>query len=570
MQDLGTLLRTIVACGLLTLPFGSAARATEIWLQPWVDCPPCHSTGEDDAQDLFDPGAPWAVAMSHTDVIAFTPWWLALMTDADLSEAIAWMAANGKAMALEIEGLPTDPSCGGGIEGFQDLSGVQAQVARLVRLGAHPKYAAMDEPLWGGHYWNAAGACQYDIDTLAKNVATMVAIYAAAFPGIVVGDIESIGAIMQNRTWAADFRQFVAAFQTYTGSPLGFMQFDEEYDANWKIEMPELTAEMRNDGVPVGYIYRSLATSYSSPNAVAATITEFVSVENGLGLEPDQAVFGGWSQFPQTLLPETSNQAQTYAIVQYAKPTYSIALAQQSPQVAGAVTGAQGRTAANLEVELQCWMAVDAARTFAAGSSGMVPATAKYALMGVRVNVEQDIQSGANDLTLAGAFFVQPRSATTTFKFTAGLPGWQVATTGGATTSVAQGRYGPELHATVGAGDSLFMNSDIFDVTPGALYSFRVTGGLAEGSTGSAYAGVFFMDANFQGSRVESYFGGSFETLAATSTKSDGSFSFAGRPAASCVTPRLVVRSDAQHRETDLPLPTPAAVPAVAMTASRR
>jgi hypothetical protein len=568
VRHLDRLLRTFGAW-LPVLLCGSAAQATEVWLQPWVDCPPCHSAGEDDTQDLFEPGAPWAVAMSHTNVIAFTPWWLTLMTDADITQAVAWMDAHGVAMALEIEGLPADPACSGGIEGFQVLSGAQAQAARLVRLGAHPKYAAMDEPLWGGHYWNAGGACQYDIDTLARNVATMTAVYVAAFPDIVTGDIEPIGAIMQSRTWTADIRQFLASFQKYTGSPLGFMQFDEAYDNNWKIEMAEMTAELRSDGVPVGYIYRSQASSYSSANAVAATIQQFVSVEDGLGLKPDQAVFGDWDEFPQTLLPETSNQAQTYAIVQYAKPSYAITQAARAAQVAGGVSDAQGRAAANREVALQCWTPVDAAQAFAAGSSGMVPATAKYGLMGVRVNLEDDIQSGANDLTLAAAFFTQKQSSTS-FRFTAGLPGWQVATTGAATATVGTGRFGEELHATVGAGDTLFMNSAIFDVTPGAPYSFRVTGGLADGSTGSAYAGVFFMDASFQGSRVESYFGGSFETLAATSTQADGSFSFAGRPGGGCEAPRLVVQPDAQHRQTDLALTGPAAEPAAAVALSRR
>ena len=124
---------------ILLVFWGSYARpadAVEVWLQPWFGCVPCHNQGQVDANELFDQTAPWPTAMSQVNVIAFTAWWLSGMSDIELSGAIAWMKAHDVAMALEIEGLPTDPNCGGGMEGFEDLSLAKSQIARLVRLGA--------------------------------------------------------------------------------------------------------------------------------------------------------------------------------------------------------------------------------------------------------------------------------------------------------------------------------------------------------------------------------------------------------------------------------------------------
>ena len=536
----------LVFCGSYARP----AHAAEVWLQPWFGCAPCHSHGQIDANRLFDPAAPWPTAMSQVDVIAFTAWWLSSLSDVELSRAIAWMKAHKVAMALEVEGLPSDPNCGGGIEGFEDLSLAKSQIARLVRLDASPKYAAMDEPLWGGHYWNATGACRYPFDELGQKIGQMVALYKAAFPHIVVGDIEPIQAITNFASWSTDLPQFLRAYQQYAGSALGFFQFDIDYTGNWAIPTRHFANALAASDIPVGLIYRAMGSNVSDASAVQDVITQFETAEQGLGLSPGQAVLGGWSDHPSHLLPDTSPQSETYEIVRYNARPFKLAATRSGDIVSGTVTNATGQPVPGAQVRLECWTPVNSNSKPAVTFSGVVPGGAFYALVGVRVNMENASQPGMNNLTLRRVQYIAA-GQNHTFTFSAGLPGWHTQTTADLHLNVASSGTSTELQTDVQPNQTLLMNSDIFHVEPNSSFSVLAEGGLDDASSGSAYVAIFFMDKSFQGTRQIGYFAGSYDLRQSYTADMDGRFQISNLvdAAAGCAMPRLGVKKIGPYRE---------------------
>jgi len=531
------------------------AHAVQVWLQPWYGCTPCHSDGQVDANELFDQAASWPTAASQVEVIAFTAWWLGSMSDAELSRAIAWMKAHHVAMALEIEGLPSNPTCSGGIEGFEDLSLAKSQIARLVRLDASPKYAAMDEPLWGGHYWNAVGACRYSFDALGQEIDRMVGLYKSAFPQIVVGDIEPVQAITAYPSWDTDLTQFLTAYHKYVGSPLGFFQFDIDYTGNWAIPSRKIAAALAARGVPIGLIYRAMRSDTSDASAVRDVIRQFETAEEGLGLSPSQAVFGGWSDYPSHLLPDTSPKSETYEVVRYNSRPFKIAATTSGHAVNGTVTDATGHPAPGAQVRLECWTPVNSNSNPAIIFSGVVPQGAVYALVGVRVNTESASQPGANDLTLSGVHYIAPGESRT-FAFSAGLPGWQTRTTGGLQLKVVPLGTSTALHVNVRPNQTLLMNSNIFPVKANSAFRVIAEGGLDDASSGSAYVAIFFMNKNFQGERKIGYFSGSYDLRRSYAADRGGRFQISDLAAATagCTAPRIGVRRVGPYREALLSL----------------
>jgi len=547
-----TFIPYLICLVLLSFWYSAArpAHATEVWLQPWFGCTPCHSHGQVDANELFDPAAPWLTAMSQVNVIAFTAWWLDKMSDAELSRAIAWMKVHNVAMALEIEGLPSDPNCGGGVEGFEDLSLAKSQIARLVRFDASPKYAAMDEPLWGGHYWNANGACQYSLNTLGQRIAQVIALYKDAFPQIIVGDIEPIQAITDHASWSTDLERFLKAYQKHAGSQLGFLQFDIDYTGNWAIPSHKFAATLAARAVPVGLIYRAIHSETSDTSAVQDVITQFETAEEGLGLSPSQAVFGGWSDYPSHLLPDSSPKSETYEIVQYNARPIRLTATRSGNVVGGTVTDAAGHPTPDAQVRLECWTPVNSSSHPAIAFSGVVPQGALYALVGVRVNTENASQPGVNNLTLTAVHYISPGESHT-FTFSARLPGWQTQTTGGLRLRVVSSGTSAALQADVQPNQTLLMNSDIFPVKADGPFSVRAEGGLDDTSSGSAYVAVFFMDKNFKGTRHIGYFAGRYDLRRSYTSDRSGRFQISNVAAAvgGCAASRLGVKPIGPYRE---------------------
>lgn len=168
-----------------------------------------------------------AVRLTGAAIVAMPDPVLAAMTNANDLRA--------RHIALGLEILATnwwhESACGGGIEGYADPGTTNNIVAKLIRSGAALDFVAMDEPLWFGHFYNGKNACRSTIDDLARRVAVNIRIYKAAFPNVVVGDIEPFPAVSGQPNWQAAYSQWAKTFATVSGSRLGFLDLDFDWYA---------------------------------------------------------------------------------------------------------------------------------------------------------------------------------------------------------------------------------------------------------------------------------------------------------------------------------------------------
>ena len=129
-------------------------------------------------------------------------------------------------MGIGLESLATnwfhEPPCGAGIEGYCDPGTTNRIVSKLLKASGALDYIGMDVLLWFGHYYGGKNACKSSIQNLAERVAVIIKIYTAAFPNVIVGDIEPFPAVSNQPNWQADYAAWVKAFHNATGTPLAF------------------------------------------------------------------------------------------------------------------------------------------------------------------------------------------------------------------------------------------------------------------------------------------------------------------------------------------------------------
>jgi len=202
-------------------------RSTEVWLgggNPLAAPKPGASgTPRADFFQMFDPAAPWHRAAEGIKVMKLPPALVLSADKATLSRIVSDLDRRHIALAVEFGWLHSphdDLSCGRGIEGFSHSGSAALFSRRIKEAGGDLKYVAMDEPLTFGHAYSGPQSCKWTIEQTAANVAEGVAGIRAIFPDVQIGDTEPIGST--DLTWPAQIRQWVAAYQAATGTPLAF------------------------------------------------------------------------------------------------------------------------------------------------------------------------------------------------------------------------------------------------------------------------------------------------------------------------------------------------------------
>ena len=399
------------------------------------------------------------------------------------------------------------------IEGFAG-GATQAAINRIRANGGTLQYVAMDEPFQHAH-----DACGWTGAQTAANAMTSLSIVKAAFPKAVIGDIEVVpdGA---DSTWLQDYAGWMDAFQTVTGSKLGFFDCDTGFLPGWMPAVASLRAETAQRGIPLGIIYDGLSSDSSNEQWTTDAQQMFTEFELSNG-QPDQAIFQSWDAYPLNCLPETTPYTFTWLIDQYVLPRPSLSLSLSSTQAAGKLADAQGNAIASAPVSVTMQPTSGAGIIATYTLTGTVPSTVSNAIIQVCVNLCST--DGANQMSLY-SYQYSDSGNKATLNFSKGLAGWGVDGSGTASVQLGSDAGGPFLGISATAAQSTWVNSSNFTITPGSAYTLTVTARISPNSTASGYFALIFLIGT-EVSRDTLDFATGTATLGSTQTGGDGSYS---------------------------------------------
>ncbi len=277
----------------------------------------------------------WDPVASRVQVVYFSGGGITKMSDEELARMVRELQARHIGLGLEI--LATNwfhqRPCGQGVEGFIDPGSANAVVAKLLKAGATVEQIGMDEPLWFGHFYKEKNACQSSISELASRVAVIVKIYTAAFPNVVVGDVEPFPAVSKQPNWRSAYANWVKAFNSTVGTPLSFLRLDfnwgdESLSADGKHNVPDSAhiADLARQVVPVarenGLLADMIVDGGGAPVAQSdgAWMQQagmHVHALEASGIHFDHVLFESWDKFPARTLPETDSNALSSLLTFY-------------------------------------------------------------------------------------------------------------------------------------------------------------------------------------------------------------------------------------------------------------
>src|SRR5262249_6947479 len=119
--------------------------------------------------------------------------------------------------------------------------------------------------------------------------------------------------------WQEAYARYKRGLEAAVGRPLAFLQLD----VGWRRpDWPEATKQMatfaRSLGMKLGVLYNGDNDDEGDNAWTSHAWRNVVRVETELGIIPDQAIFVSWNRFPRRALPETSAEAHTWLMSQYA------------------------------------------------------------------------------------------------------------------------------------------------------------------------------------------------------------------------------------------------------------
>jgi hypothetical protein len=271
----------------------------------------------------------WSNGAQHVQVISLAAENLLAIPDAALPGILRALDSHGLALALQIQpsNWYNEVSCGGGIESYSDPGTANNVVQKLLNAGGKLSAITMDEPLWYGHYYAGSNACKSSIADEARRAAVIVKIFTAAFPNVIVGDIEPFPELSLQANWQTDYAAWLSAFSAASGAKVAFLQMDFDWDhaALYPYQYASINAittlaqqvatAARAQGLGIGMICNG---NYSaSTDSLWATAAQFhMDVIATSGSNPDQLLFQTWVTPPTHTLPE-SDQTTLSGLLYY-------------------------------------------------------------------------------------------------------------------------------------------------------------------------------------------------------------------------------------------------------------
>ncbi len=523
------------------------AAATQVWfgpLQPRPDvaarlrADPGNSAeflGQLDAaqQDwdaLFEPATLDAVA-PLMQVYGIGTGFVLGMPDAELKDRLDKLTARHVKLAFGAQPvISSDPNCGH-TEGYDDVRNLVAEIAKLKRLHIEVQILAMDGGLWYGHYATGEQECHLSLEQTIAQVALTVETFAAAFPGIVIGDIEPTVPLTREPGWQEAFKAYKQGLEAASGAKISILQLDIAWNnGGWKQAVTEETALARSLGMQIGYIYDGDGEDRSDAAWLGHARRNIAEMEGGLGLVPDQAIIASWNLHPTHSVGPALGGTLASLLAYYAEPATRIAIAEHGRTIAGRLTDGIDHPRAATQVSLfEAGVNRSSSGLPETKIQGVVPANAHTALLGVRINAEC-LCAGKNDLLFGGLRYDESgsdgRHARETF-----LPELrhfaQFGGNGVATIRLMPDRTDDAVHVTTTAAQNLNLTGRPFAVTPGRDFqlSASVLNHLDSDVFGTAT--IIWLDGEGHGIKRDNIvIPPSLSLVASATTDARGRFSF--------------------------------------------
>jgi hypothetical protein len=487
----------IVILGMLSMFAVGYSAAQEIMLGPRA--PAGHTRGPPDWDELFQPNAPWPITAAHTAVFGFSAEHIAELPPDRIAAEVAALRRRGTKIGITIMPLPRSPgACGTKIESYDRPDQPISTSTRLKSVGVTPDYIFTDEPLLFGHYVTDPTACQSPIPVVISQVASTLKTYLAAFPNVIIGDIETAPILDSHPTWKADYLTFKHGVEAAIGRKLSFLHFD----VNWHnpaiaVELGELARFTRDNGMKFGVIYNGDSEDHDDQAWMQHAERNFVDAESRYGVIPDTAGFASWNDHPVRVLPETDPTALTYLVPAYLKPRTVLTVQRKDTIISGRLTDASGAPIPGAEIAINRMGVAPGQVPPTRSVKGVVPATARFFLIGIRVNDECNC-NGTNDLLIGDIVYTELRGGIVrqTFPLASDLMR-RGGSSGFATPESVAGV--PLAHLQIAIGQSFQTNSATFAVTPGVDYMLTAPLGSANGGGMFGSVIIIFLDADKAG-----------------------------------------------------------------------
>ena len=280
--------------------FARADQPTQVWLGGMG--PGGHLPGAPDYIATFEPGAPWARAAAIINVFKVSTNFLAHAPDQAVSTLLEGLRQRHIALAMEGLMLQARPSCGRGVEGYTGPEAISRISARVRNLGGRISYLAMDEPVYFGHTKTGPGMCNDSLASLAAQIAPKIRVLQAAFPGMIVGDIEPL----TNETVdsLSTILAFAKAFAQETGIRLSFVHADVGWHSDYQPQLAAWRGALHGAGIRMGVI------CHGDPNLDSDQVWANQAIERSRAVlddpseRPDDVVFQSWMPRPTYMLPD--------------------------------------------------------------------------------------------------------------------------------------------------------------------------------------------------------------------------------------------------------------------------
>jgi len=474
----------------------------EIWYSPRQPYRP--GTGVVDWNEQFESDVRWPTAASRVKVFVLTGGPIQFMTDVQLATMKDFLAKHHMEIALEMGIIEKQPgSKYGGGEGYMFPAEVRAIATRLKNAGITPSYIRMDEPIWFGHYdKNDPWVERLSIDALVKRITKDTVELTSVFPNIKVVDIDTIPPLTMEPDWRATYKEFKEKLEVAMGRPILAAQVDLQWgNPSWKHDLKEFADFVHGLGMRFGIIYNSDGGGADDREWLKNTVKGFTEIECETGIIPEEPVMQSWEAFPTHALPESSDAAHTYLIARYLMPRTGIVAARARAAVRGVLVDERGRAVAGAHVAMEAPYFNKTLPLPTIEVSGTVPAKAKTAIMGIRINCEC-LCDGQSDL-LVGKFDYHESgsgSVTQTLDYPAEIQRAKPASVKSEIVTIGGENV---AHIVADTGHVLGFNSPAFTVTPGAEFRFAAKADMMLGEALYGRIILIWLNDQKQGFRAE-------------------------------------------------------------------
>jgi len=472
-----------------------------VWFQP---LPPLadpslpFADGSEDYYDLFPADASWMTAADRIQVFGIYATYVRhYATDDQLRALIAGVQSRGMLLAMEVGPLPgpeSDEDCIGA-EGYGGVYEIEL-MQHIMDLGGTVDVIAFDEPYAFGHKADGPSDCQRPIERIAGEAADFTRMARELNPNVIVGGIEPMWA--QPRIGAEDMAAWMDAYREAAGEPLGFLHLDSDWNRpDWAQVLYDVEREADVRGVPVGVIYFGGDDARSDAVWTQRAAERMFDYEQVIGGSPDDVVLQSWNDSPDHALPDTDPSTFTGLVNRYfgARTVIDVAsLDSPSPgtlSATGTLAAVDGDPVADAALVIE-GLPLDGQQQVQA-ASGEVPAEAETAVIIVRINSE-GAGPGPADIHLYHVSYSEGGGANLSPDPSFADGGW---TPYGAGEGIfAENDDGRMLQLTATDEQDLFVDSQVFEVTPGARFDFSTTDSVSEDSIGSGFIAVAFFGAD--------------------------------------------------------------------------